>query len=312
MFAKLKQLLKNKFIITALVFTLLGAQAMAMSATQSSKPQTDTAKTSNKIAESDDVNQVKSKNQTAEVTKNQTIPSRISDINTISNDNLKTSETPKEMFLVTKVVDGDTVTLDKIGTIRLIGINTPETVDPRKSVECFGKEASDKAKELLSGKKVYLEYDLTQGKTDKYNRTLAHVFREDGLHFNAEMIKTGYAYEYTYDKPYKYQNEFKQAQKDAQNNQLGLWSPSSCGGQLNSVKEEAKVSILGSGDVTVNSISNEIENKSIKQPINTSFDTNGDGKVTCPDFYSPVSDPQILSMFPKLDRDKDGVGCEGN
>ncbi len=178
-----------------------------------------------------------SKTQTAETTKNQITTPPITNVATaVSTDNSKIIETPKELFLVTKVVDGDTMTLDKIGTIRLIGINIPETVDPRKPVECFGKEASDKAKELLDGKKVYLEYDETQGKTDKYNRVLAYVFREDGLHLNTEMIKTGYAYEDTYDKPYKYQNEFKLAQKDVQNNELGLWSVSTCNGQQSTLK----------------------------------------------------------------------------
>lgn len=100
-------------------------------------------------------------------------------------------------------------------TIRLIGIDTPETVDPRKPVQCFGGEASNKAKELLSGKKVRIEKDSTQGDRDKYGRLLTYIYREDGLFFNKYMIEQGYAYEYTYDTPYKYQAEFKEAEKYA-------------------------------------------------------------------------------------------------
>jgi|SRR5215216_1170712 len=69
-------------------------------------------------------------------------------------------------YPVTDVVDGDTIKVRMSGkeeTLRLIGIDTPETVDPRKSVQCFGKEASNKARELLSGKNVRIEMDATQG-----------------------------------------------------------------------------------------------------------------------------------------------------
>jgi len=143
-------------------------------------------------------------------------------------------------YSVTSVVDGDTIKINIDGiikTLRLIGIDTPETVDPRKPVQCFGKEASSKAKELLSGKKVRIEKDPTQGELDKYGRTLTYVYREDGLFYNKYMIEQGYAHEYTYKLPYKYQAEFKQAQKLAQTNLVGLWSPNTCNGDTsNTVK----------------------------------------------------------------------------
>lgn len=134
-------------------------------------------------------------------------------------------------YVVTKVVDGDTITIDLDGsseTLRLIGINTPETVDPRKPVECFGKEASNEAKSLLTGKKVRIEKDPTQGDRDKYGRLLAYVWRDDGLFFNEHMIKAGYAYEYTYNLPYKYQAQFKADQATAQSQGRGLWAPGVC------------------------------------------------------------------------------------
>ena len=140
-------------------------------------------------------------------------------------------------YSVTEVVDGDTIKISmegKVETLRLIGMDTPETVDPRKPVQCFGKEASSKAKELLSGRKVRIETDPTQGERDKYDRLLAYIYRDDGLLYNKYMIEQGYAHEYTYNIPYKYQVEFKAAQKSAQTAQLGLWSPSTCNGDTTS------------------------------------------------------------------------------
>jgi micrococcal nuclease len=64
----------------------------------------------------------------------------------------------------------------------LIGIDILETKDPRKPVQCFGVEASNRAKELLSGKKVYLEFD-TANRIDKYGRTLVYVYHQDGYFF---------------------------------------------------------------------------------------------------------------------------------
>lgn len=141
-------------------------------------------------------------------------------------------------YSVVSVVDGDTIKINISGTtttLRLIGMDTPETLDPRKPVQCFGKEASNKAKELLSGKKVRIEKDSTQGELDKYGRTLAYVYREDGLFYNEHMIKTGYAHEYTYNLPYKYQVELKAAEKYARENQLGLWAPTTCNGDTTQV-----------------------------------------------------------------------------
>jgi endonuclease YncB( thermonuclease family) len=140
-------------------------------------------------------------------------------------------------YSVTDVVDGDTIKVNISGTqetLRLIGIDTPETVDPRKPVQCFGREASNKAKELLFGKKVRIEKDATQGELDKYGRTLAYVYRDDGLFYNKYMIEQGYAHEYTYNTPYKYQAEFETAEKYARKNLLGLWSPNTCNGDTTS------------------------------------------------------------------------------
>lgn len=135
-------------------------------------------------------------------------------------------------YPVARVVDGDTIVVDMRGVrekVRLIGINTPETVDPRRPVECFGKQASDAARHLLAGQKVRLETDPSQSKRDKYGRLLAYIFLPDGINMNQRMIAEGYAYEYTYDVPYKYQKEFKQAQRDAEMQHKGLWADGACG-----------------------------------------------------------------------------------
>lgn len=134
---------------------------------------------------------------------------------------------------VISVVDGDTIKASINGmeqTLRLIGMDTPEVVDPRKPVQCFGKEASDKAKAILTGQMVRLEFDPTQGDFDKYQRLLRYVFLADGTSYNKMMIAQGYAHEYTYDLPYKYQAEYKAAQAVAQKAQLGLWNPATCSG----------------------------------------------------------------------------------
>ena len=142
------------------------------------------------------------------------------------------TETPSyEWYPVVKVIDGDTSTISINGksvTLRLIGLDTPEIVDPRKPVQCFGKEASAKAKQILSGTSVRIETDPSQGTLDKYGRTLAYVFLPDGKNFNELMIAEGYGHEYTYNLPYKYQAEFKQAEKSAREEKKGLWADGAC------------------------------------------------------------------------------------
>ena len=134
-------------------------------------------------------------------------------------------------FTVVKVVDGDTIHVNANGQrlkIRMIGLDTPETVDPRKPVQCFGREASAQAKTILGGQLVYLEIDPSQDTIDRHGRTLAYVWTSSGRLFNLDMIADGYAYEYTYDLPYRYQADFKAAEADASANDRGLWSPNTC------------------------------------------------------------------------------------
>ena len=132
---------------------------------------------------------------------------------------------------VVRVIDGDTIKVlisDKEEAVRLIGIDAPEITDSRKTIQCFGKEASDKAKEVSGEKTVVREADSTQDNKDKYGRLLRYVF-VDGINLSKLMISQGYAHEYTYqNNPYKYMDEFKDAQEQAQKNKVGLWADGVC------------------------------------------------------------------------------------
>jgi micrococcal nuclease len=114
---------------------------------------------------------------------------------------------------VVRVVDGDTVDVQvaegQIERIRLIGIDTPEVVDPRKPVQCFGQEASAHAQQLLDGQSVTVELDPSQGERDRYGRLLAYLWLPDGRNFGEVMIADGYAHEYTYDQPNAYRVRVK-------------------------------------------------------------------------------------------------------
>jgi len=173
---------------------------------------------------------------------------------------LSRGELNEEYYKVAKVVDGDTIDIIMNGQterLRLIGINTPETVDPRKPVECFGREASDNAKKLLSGQEVRVEADASQEDRDKYGRLLRYVWRRDGLFYNLEAIKDGFAYEYTYQIPYQYQEDFKAAQKNAEENKLGLWADGACGEKnINStnVSSSTKSSCVIKGNIGADNI----------------------------------------------------------
>ena len=98
-----------------------------------------------------------------------------------------------DTYQVKNVVDGDTIEITRYGKsekVRLIGVDTPETLDPRKTVQCFGKEASDFSKSSLSQKVVRLEFDPNVGERDKYNRLLAYVW-VDGTLYNKPLFCSG-------------------------------------------------------------------------------------------------------------------------
>jgi len=155
----------------------------------------------------------------------QTVPAKIWSEEVMANTNA----------LVVKVVDGDTLSaiLDSEPNnevkIRLLGINTPETVDPRRPVECFGKEASDFAKKSLSGERIKLVSDPEADEIDKYGRLLRNVYLADGTDFNAEMVKQGYAYAYvSFPQNAERKTELRALESAAKENLRGLWNPEIC------------------------------------------------------------------------------------
>jgi endonuclease YncB( thermonuclease family) len=132
---------------------------------------------------------------------------------------------------VTRVVDGDTLVLDDGEKLRLIGVDTPETKDPRRPVQYFGREATNFTKQFVEGKKVRVEFDPANSATahkDKYGRTLGYVFREDGKFLNAEIISRGFGHAYTR-YPFKHASEFRALEKQARERNVGLWNDASTG-----------------------------------------------------------------------------------
>jgi micrococcal nuclease len=127
---------------------------------------------------------------------------------------------------VSKIVDGDTFwVINAKGQeekIRLIGINTPEARNTgRTQIEYFGKEATAFAKGILEGKRVRLEYDVQR--YDRYKRTLAYVYLEDGTFFNALLVQEGFAQVATYPPNVKYEATFLKLQREARVQKKGLW-----------------------------------------------------------------------------------------
>lgn len=140
----------------------------------------------------------------------------------------------QEVYEVSQVLDGDTIEIardGKLERVRLIGVDTPETKDPRKPVQCFGKEASKHTETSLSGRRVRLEFDPVVGERDRYDRLLAYVWREDGLFVNLDLVTEGFAHEYTYQHQlYKYRDEFQAAERAADSADKGLWAANTCNG----------------------------------------------------------------------------------
>lgn len=129
-------------------------------------------------------------------------------------------------YEVISVTDGDTFKIDYNGEekkVRLIGVNTPESVSPnKKKNNNYGKVASNYTKERLEGKMIYLEFDVQD--TDKYGRILAYVYLEDGIMYNKELLEKGYAQVATYPPNVKYVKEFEEIQKRARENNVGFWA----------------------------------------------------------------------------------------
>jgi micrococcal nuclease len=130
------------------------------------------------------------------------------------------------LWTVVRDVDGDTIDVQQGSTkeaVRLIGVDTPETHDPRKPVQCFGEAAAAHTKSLAEGKNVRLEADPTDSDRDKYHRLLRYVYLPDGTLLNAELIQDGWGFAYTIF-PNEKLDEFRALESEARNNNRGLWA----------------------------------------------------------------------------------------
>ena len=127
---------------------------------------------------------------------------------------------------VTRVVDGDTIVLSPNDKVRLIGVDTPETVHPKKTVECYGKEAKEFTRSTVAGQTIRLVLDdANAGRRhkDRYGRTLGYVYLQDGMMLNAELVRRGFAHAYTRF-PFRYLVEFRRLEQEARGRAAGLWS----------------------------------------------------------------------------------------
>lgn len=138
-----------------------------------------------------------------------------------SSTSTQTSQPIRVSVKVIKVIDGDTIVVEGGTTVRYLGINTPETHNPRKGGECFGEEAKNKNKELVEGKIVQLEKDVSE--TDKYGRLLRYVYIGN-IFINDYLVRQGYAHATSYPPDVAHQGEFREAEQEARENNRGLWS----------------------------------------------------------------------------------------
>ena len=135
---------------------------------------------------------------------------------------------------VVRVVDGDTAIVREGGrdeTVRFLDINTPETVDQRKPVQCYGHEASSEMHKLLDGKRVVLVSAVGRENRDTYGRQLRYVHLQDGTDVNLHMIKEGFAHEYTVGAPAPSQKSYRAAEAEARAAKRGMWADPKCAAQ---------------------------------------------------------------------------------
>ena len=211
------------------------------------------------------------------------------------NQTTNTKADEQQLFKVVKVIDGDTITLENGEVVRYIGIDTPETTHPSKPVQCFGKEASEKNKELVEGKMVRIEKDVSE--RDKYNRLLRYVWVGE-IFVNDYLVREGYAYALTYPPDVKYADQFLKAQQEAREQNKGLWA----GCKEESVEEEVAKATQPATEPT-------------QQP---STDINCSSNVyNCTDFKTHSESQAVFEYcggvnndVHKLDQDKDGIACE--
>ena len=136
-----------------------------------------------------------------------------------------------ELARVTRVVDGDTIEVSLDGAIediRLLGIDTPESVKPDSPIECFGREASAAAEAFLANAEVTLVRDVED--RDRYGRLLRYVYVGEEM-ANARLVVNGYATAFTYPPNVRHADLFVRLEREARDNDRGLWAADTCDGE---------------------------------------------------------------------------------
>lgn len=152
-----------------------------------------------------------------------TVPGRVLSSSTAADthDAPPVSQPPAAAFRVSRVVDGDTVELENGERVRYLGVDTPESVGPRQAVECFGHEAAQRNRDLVEGKVVRLERDVSD--RDRYRRLLRYVY-VGATFVNEQLVADGYAVASAYPPDVAHQQQLKAAEQAARSAGRGLWS----------------------------------------------------------------------------------------
>jgi micrococcal nuclease len=204
---------------------------------------------------------------------------------------------------VTRVVDGDTIEIspsfEGFWTVRLIGVDTPET---HGGTQPYGSEARNFTRQYLEGKEVSLELDVE--KVDPYGRLLAYVYLPDGEMFNETLVEEGYAQVATFPPNVKYTDRFLEAQREARAANRGLWGLSTA--EL--CQQTDRGNGIGGG------CSGSEPESQLEYRSDSSAGNGGDSNLDCADFETHEEAQRVLEQDPSdphyLDGDDDGVACE--
>jgi len=172
-------------------------------------------------------------------------------------------------FFVEEVVDGDTVKVSylwKETSIRLIWIDAPESYALRYGyVECYWAETKVYLKNLIEWKSVTLAYDTSQSHKDDYGRLLAYIVH-NWENINQKLVTDWYAWEFTYDEPYIYQKEFKEAQNIAETSNIWLWGSNTCNGERVNISSDWNTESEDMIDQDDNKLQEEVYREYISWP----------------------------------------------
>lgn len=202
-----------------------------------------------------------------------------------------------QTYRVDDVVDGDTVKVTRLAggglvTVRVLGIDTPETRDPRRGVGCYGPEASAWATRTLLGKRVTLRTDATQDSRDRYGRLLAYVIMANGKDYSTEAARAGVAKYYLYETPVARSAQIRAAERAARSAGRGLWG----------------APCYGDTDAAAARTLQPVAPRQAPPDSGSAYYRNCDAARAAGAAPLTRGEPGYRSG---LDRDNDGVACEG-